>query len=342
MRPIILGPNQPAARPYSGGPGIRALRGEGSTAPDAPEDWVASTTTTAGSATTGLTVLPDGRTLRAAVEADPEGWLGAPHVARSGAETSLLVKILDTGERLFNHFHPDAAFARTHLGSDRGKTEAWFIAGTGGAPTATVWLGFSRDVTSEEVADWFERQAVDTMLDALNPVTVTAGDWVYVPAGTPHAIGAGITLVELQEPSDLSIVLEYAPFPSLNREQALLGLPAEVALRALPTARLAPDRLAALHGHTTETVGRKPLFPEEARAFFRAERIGVAGAVSLEAGFSVLVVLDGAGTLRWDGGEVSLARGVTAVVPHGAGATSLSGRCTVLRCEPPEAPAPQS
>jgi mannose-6-phosphate isomerase len=338
MRPIRLAPNQPSARPYLGGAGIRAFRGAGSTEPNSPEDFVASTTTVFGSDHVGLSVLPDGVTLRSAVEADPVGWLGAAHVRRFGTDTGLLVKLLHTGERLFNHVHPDATFAQAHLGSPHGKTEAWFIVSTGDAPSATVWLGFSRAVTVAELRDWYERQDASAMLAALNAVTVRAGDWVYVPAGTPHAIGAGVTLVELQEPTDLSLILEHAGFPALSASGALLGLDVESALQAVALAPVGSAAAEALRGRVTDA-GRSTLFPPAAREFFRAEHLVVdGGSETVEAGFGVLVVLDGGGTLRWgpgsDGGSVAIARGETFVVPHGAGRLEVTGAVRVLHAAP--------
>ncbi|GAA4160637.1 class I mannose-6-phosphate isomerase [Gryllotalpicola daejeonensis] len=353
MQPIRLGPNQPAARPYLGGAGIRAFRGEGSTAPDSPEDFVASTTTVFGDDHVGLSMLPDGRTLREAVASDPEGWLGAAHVSRFGAETGLLVKLLHTGQRLFNHVHPDDAFAQTRLGAPRGKTEAWFIVDTGEAPTATVWLGFAHEVAAAQLRDWFERQDAAAMLAAMTELTVRAGDWVYVPAGTPHAIGPGITLVELQQPTDLSLILEYAGFPALDRAGALLGLSPEVALAAVDTAPLGPENAAQLHGRVADA-GRSTLFPPAAQRFFRAEHLVVEGAAEIPAGFGVVVVLEGAGRLRWgggggaggggsaggggaDGADLAISRGETFVVPHGAGALEIAGQLRLIHAAPPAA-----
>lgn len=335
--PIRLGPNQPPSRPYRGGAGIRALRGEGATAAHSPEDWVASTTATHGDATLGVTILPDGRSLADAIAADPEMWLGAAHVARYGADTGVLVKILDTGERLFNHFHPDAQFAAAHLRASRGKTESWYITSTGDAPSATVWLGFTRDVTRAELTDWFERQDRDALLDALNPVTVVAGDWIHVPAGTPHAIGPGITLVELQEPTDLSIVLEYSAYP-MTREQALLGLPLETALDALPTDALSATQLDALHGHAEGVAGRSTLLPPEAAPFYRAEHITGDGIAAYDFGpeYAVLVVINGSGSLTAQGVKQAFTRGETFLVPYGAGPITLSGSFTALRFAPPQ------
>lgn len=326
--PILLGSNQPLARAYRGGAGIRELRGEGSTDEHTPEDFVASTTCTFGSDVVGLTRLPGRELLRDAIADAPEAWLGAEHVAKFGADTALLVKLLHTGERLFNHAHPDAAFAAEHFGVPRGKTESWIITATGEHATRDVWLGWNRDVTAEEVAEWFDRQDTDGMLAAMNHVEVRAGDVVHMPAGTPHSIGADIMLVELQEPVDLSIILEYAPFPALDRTAALLGLSRDTALRAVDTRRTYPDALLS-------RVTDGSFLPRAADPFYRAER--VRGGCVLEAGFSVVVVLEGSGTL---GGE-PVSRGATAVIPHGAGEVALGGDIVAIRCRPPK-PTPVS
>lgn len=336
MDPIRLTANQPTERPYLGGAGILALRGDGSTDDYTPEDFVASTTTVHGSDQVGLSVLPDGRTLRDAIISDPAAWLGDEHVRRFGADPSLLVKILSTGERLFNHVHPDAVFAREHLASPRGKTEAWLIVDTETATTATVWLGFRRDVEAAELREWFEHQDVEAMLDALNPVTVCPGDWLYVPAGTPHSIGTGITLVEIQEPSDLSLVLEYANFPTFDQQSALLGLDIDTALDAVNRQQTTSKRLRELHQHAPEGA-RVSLLPAESAAYFRADRLTITEPATIEPGFSVLVVIAGVGELTWADGMLPLQRGSTVVVPHGAGAIAVTGELRMIRCAPPAA-----
>src|SRR5262249_36649027 len=150
----------------------------------------------------------DGRLLRDAIEADPDAFLGPAHTARFGSDTALLVKLLDAGQRLPAHFHPDGAFAGSRLGLAHGKTEAWLIVETPD-DGASIWLGFRDDVEADVLMEWVERQSVNEMLGALNEVGVEGGDCVFVPAGLPHAIGEGIFLVELQEPADLSILMEW-------------------------------------------------------------------------------------------------------------------------------------
>src|SRR4051794_10795678 len=131
MRPVALPPN-PVRRFYEGGAGIAALRGEPFSGDRVPEDWVGSTTEAFGEPGVGPSNFADGTSLRDAIAADPEAWLGGAHVARWGADPILLVKLLDAGARLPVHAHPDGPFARRHLGTRFGKTEAWIVIGGGG------------------------------------------------------------------------------------------------------------------------------------------------------------------------------------------------------------------
>ena len=155
-------------------------------------------------------MLPDGQLLVDVIASAPDWWLGPQHVARFGPNPAILVKLLDAGQRLPLHAHPDRSFAAEHLGSPYGKTEAWVIVSA--EPDAVVHLGFSRDVSPSELADWVAGQKVTDMLSATNRIPVRAGDAVLCPAGVPHAIGAGILLIEVQEPTDFSVLLEWEGF----------------------------------------------------------------------------------------------------------------------------------
>jgi mannose-6-phosphate isomerase len=320
--PQLLGPNL-QRRGYRGGDRITNWRGL--PASTLPEDWIASTTTAFGSDGAGLTVLPDGRTLREAIAADPVGYLGPAHVAAFGDDPALLVKLLDAGERLPVHCHPDRAFARQHLDCAHGKTEAWVVMGA--SPGGCVYLGFRRDVSTDEVAAWVRSQDRNRLLGMLNVVPVRPGDAVLVPAGMPHAIGAGLFVAELQEPSDLSITLEWDGYPS--QRNRLLGLDLDQALACLDRTAWSPARLARLRGSDGG------LLPETADPFFRAELLHAR--VELEPAFAVMLVLDGQGSLSTPAGRVELRRGATVLVPYGAGPATLHGRLDVLRCLPPQA-----
>jgi mannose-6-phosphate isomerase len=340
LAPLALEANQPTARPYRGGAGIARFRGTADPAASAdpfmPEDFVASTTAVHGSADMGLTTLPDGRLLRDAIAADPLGFLGPQHVERFGADPALLVKLLHTGERLFVHAHPDDDFARAVLHEAHGKTEAWIVVeAENDEQSADAWLGFTRDVTPDELARWYATQDAAAMLATMHRVALRPGDTLFVPAALPHAIGPGLTLVELQQPVDLSLILEYASFPGLSADTALLGLSLDETLPALRATALSEDELARLRGSMSAAdapTGR--LFPREADPFFAADRLRPGSGVQLSPTFSILVVTEGSGTLTWSGGSLELTHGATLLIPHGAGTTTLDGELTEIRARP--------
>lgn len=334
MKPIRLDANQPRHF-YRGGSAIARFRGVSSSDEYTPEDWIGSTTAMFGRARDGLSRLPDGRLLRDAVAEDPEAWLGSDHVACFGTDSALLVKLLDVGERLPVHCHPSRAFANRHLGCAHGKTEAWIVLGVSGE-NAVVYLGFHDEVGVDTLGELVASQDRATLLDALNVIHVQPGDTVLVPAGVPHAIGAGVFIIELQEPSDLSVMLERAGFDFGGSSVVDLGLGDQLALACVDRTSWSAEQLARVHRrHGSEVSAGVSLLPPEADPFFRADRWQLTRTESLEPGFAVLVVVAGSGALRAAGTEFSLARGATILVPYGAGRTVLAGDLDLIRCRPP-------
>jgi mannose-6-phosphate isomerase len=319
MRPIVLVPNLPETF-YAGSGRLGAFRR--ADLPNRPEDWLASTTSRYGHPDAGLTVLPDDTTLLDAITADPSAWLG-----RRAPDTGLLVKLLDTGQRLPLHVHPDREFAHSHLASRYGKTEAWLILDA--EPDAFVHIGFSRDVSGAELLRWVTEQDIAAMLDATNRVPVRTGDAVLCPAGTPHAIGAGILLLELQEPTDFSIMLETAGFP-ITPGDASLGLPLETALSCV--SRSATDD-SVLVGWRTPA--NDSLLAQDAATFFDAR---AAEPGDMVRGYAVLVVTDGSGTLAGDWEPVPVERGTVVVLPFAAGTAVINGNARGVICRGRPAP----
>ncbi|GAA4529868.1 class I mannose-6-phosphate isomerase [Amycolatopsis samaneae] len=336
LEPIRLPANQPPQF-YRGGDAIAALRGQSnSDSKFGPEDWVGSATTMFGQETNGLTKLPSGVWLRDAVRENPVAWLGAKHVEALGDSTGLLVKLLDAGQRLPVHFHPSDAFAQRHFDSHFGKTEAWIVVGTYG-DDPRVYPGFKETVSKQTVAEWTREQDAPSMLGALNSIPVTAGDTVYIPAGLPHAIGEGVFVVELQQPTDFSLTLEWRDFLAAP-EKGHLGLGFDTAIETLDTSGWDADRLKTIVKHTAAAQeSTVDLLADGSDAFFRADRLHPsATTLSLDPSFAVLVVMEGSGVLRTEhGGEYPLRKGETYVVPHDAGQSIVDGELTIIRCRPP-------
>lgn len=329
MTIVVLPSNRPAARFYRGGRRITDLRGETPAGEYEPEDWVGSVTPVNGEAPAGQTVLADGSLLADAIAADPQWWLGAEHTAAFGADPMLLVKLLDAGQRLPVHAHPDGAWAAAHLGAAHGKTEAWYILAPG-----EVHLALARDLARAELDGIVERQDTAAMLRAMHRLEVAPGDVVHVPAGVLHAIGEGILLVELQEPEDLSILVEWDGFAIDGPAKGHLGVGFETALGAVErTARSRHDVAALVH----RAGGGGSLLPADADRFFRLEHVRVDGTAALDPGFAIAVVIDGeleaAG--KQGGASTRLVRGSTAVLPHAAGSVRARGLADVLVCRPP-------
>jgi mannose-6-phosphate isomerase len=326
--PIKLPANQPP-RFYRGGAAIAALRG-GPAAEYGPEDWVASCTTLFGEVSAGLSTLPDGKWLRDAIRADPEPWLGPD----AGTEPALLVKLLDAGQRLPVHCHPSNDFARQHLSSHYGKTEAWIVVGTTGSEP-TVHIGFQEDQDEGRIADWVTRQDTDAMLNALNATTVSPGDTVFVPAGVPHAIGEGVFIVELQQPTDLSVMLEWTGFMD-SEEGGHLGIGYPSALGVVDRSGW-KQRLNSIV-HRSHQIGQvHDLFGVLAKDFFRAQRLAITTGARFNPDYAVLVVLGGTGELTTEDGEkLALGKGDTVVIPYAAGSTTIDGELTAIRCMPPQ------
>ena len=156
----------------------------------------------------GLTMLPDGRLLRDAIAADPEGFLGPEHVAAFGPDPGVLVKLLDAGERLPVHLHPDRDFARGTSARRTGKSEAWLVL-RGRRPSPRL----SRRGRRRHVCATGSRGRTATaMLAALERDRGRPRRLRLRAGRTPHAIGEGVFIVEVQEPSDLGVMLEWHGF----------------------------------------------------------------------------------------------------------------------------------
>jgi mannose-6-phosphate isomerase len=146
-----------------------------------------------------------------------------------GEEVPLLAKYLFTGERLSIQVHPNDAQARAR-GLRRGKAECWYILDA--QPDATLGLGLNRSVSSDELRASALDGSIEELMD-WRPVR--AGDFFFVPPGTIHAIGGGISLLEFQQNSDVTYRLyDYGRPRELHLDDAV----------AVARAQPYPDALA--------------------------------------------------------------------------------------------------
>ncbi|NJC24476.1 mannose-6-phosphate isomerase [Arthrobacter pigmenti] len=322
MEPILLPSNQPPSRFYQGGTRISEFRAETPSPPNTPEDWVASTTSVRGDSPVGMTRLADGRLLAEAISADPSAWLGPSHVDKYSEDTMLLVKLLDAGQRLPVHAHPDGEFASRHVSAAHGKAEAWYILSPG-----TVHLALTRSVSLDELQALVTTQDSAGMLGLMHEIPVEAGDCVFVPHGVLHSIGAGILLAEVQEPEDLSILLEWKGFDLDGQKDGHLGLGFDLALSAVEVQGRTDAEVEALVRRRVSDGGA---LPKEADAYFRLDRI--THRREFPAGFSIVIVLGDDAQLTLASGAVhALAAGSTTLVPFEAGSFWIDGSALLAR-----------
>ncbi|MBE6387888.1 MAG: hypothetical protein E7045_07505 [Lentisphaerae bacterium] len=241
MMPIYpFAPNR-VLRLYLGGYGIDQLCGK-TPAEDTrfPENWIASVIEGNGRAYHspghGISkILIDGTPVDFPqfLRDHAEMMLGPAHAAKFGPVPGVLVKFLDSAEQLPLQMHPTRADAKKYLHSDYGKTEAWIVLSTrkinGREPYLLV--GFN-DKLDRGLFTWecLDGKFVkgETML---NKLYVSPGDVIIIRGGLPHAIGPGVTMVEIMEPSDWVIVPEInCCGVQLNEKQRFMGIDPEIAV----------------------------------------------------------------------------------------------------------------
>jgi mannose-6-phosphate isomerase len=135
---------------------------------------------------------------------------------RPPTDPSLLIKLLFTSQPLSIQVHPDDAFAHS-IGLPRGKSEVWYVLSA--TPEAKVALGLKQRVIPQQLSTAIDDGSV---ADLVEWKTVSPGDIIYVPAGTIHAIGAGLVIAELQQRSNATFRLfDYARPRELHVERAI-------------------------------------------------------------------------------------------------------------------------
>ena len=277
----------------------------------------------------------DDTLLSAAIAADPIGWLGDEVSSRYGGQTPLLIKLLDAADNLSVQVHP--ADGDPALGIDEsGKPEAWIILDA--KPGAGLYLGFRDGITREDVAQCL--QSGGALDDLMNFVPVSTGDAFVIAAGTVHAIGGGVTLVEPQfvSPGRRGITYRFWDWnrrydaqgrrdPTGNPRELHLERSLEVTAWGVPGGPSFVERCRS----------KSTLLPSEAGEltrervidcpWFVTERWTGTGKMPAPVPGTLigLTAVSGQATIRAEGHELSLRRGQSAVIPAAAKGVDIFG-----------------
>ncbi len=214
---LELPPNR-VRRNYRGGRILDALEGKAATSDgDRPENWLCSLTEAINP---GMTPIPEEGfsrvvvngheyILRDLVASAPEHYLGPRHYRLRGLQTGFLAKLLDSSMRLHLQAHPTRGFARRELGKPWGKLECYVILSVRPGIEPYIYLGFQHPPAPEEWLRIVTEQDIDAMLACFERIPVRRDEVWYVPGGLPHALGEGLTVLEVMEPSDLVVRCEF-------------------------------------------------------------------------------------------------------------------------------------
>jgi len=279
---------------------------------------------------------PDGTGLDELLRASPEAWDCLAGEA-CPPPFPLLIKLLHARDKLSVQAHPDDAYAKEHEQGASGKTEAWVILSA--EPGATIVYGFKPGTDVGALREKLRGQTVMTAEHAaelagrLNTVFVQSGEVYYLPAGTVHALGAGVMVYEIQQASGVTYRLwDYMRRDALGNLRELHLAKALDVLRGTDG-----EPLESLPGVTLPAgTGNRTLYIADEH--FALERLSVRGRMADAADgrrFRAFTAL-GEGTLSWDdarsgAGSLPLSAGSTVFVPACVRDVTLSGTFDVLK-----------
>lgn len=168
----------------------------------------------------------------------PIGEIWFERADTTAPNPSLLLKLLFTSQPLSIQVHPDDAYAHS-IGLRHGKTEAWYVLRAD--PGSKIALGLKERLTSQQL-----HEAIDngSILDLVRWQIVSADETIFVPAGTIHAIGAGVVIAEIQQRSDTTFRLfDFGRQRELHKEKATAVAVAAPAGNPVAPSRLSDQRL---------------------------------------------------------------------------------------------------
>jgi mannose-6-phosphate isomerase len=235
----------------------------------------------------------------------------------------LLVKFLDANDRLSVQVHPNDDQAKRYASNENGKTEAWLVVDA--EPGSRLYAGLKERVTAEALRAASQDGTVESLLHSFE---VTPGECVFIPAGTVHAIGAGILLAEIQQMSNITFRLYDWGWKDANGKPRQLHLEESLACTAFdrgPVEPVEPKRSEHRSGVTDDLVSC-PYFVMRRHILERDYKL------PKEDRFRILMNVKGNGDIACEDTAMRFALGRTVLVPASSPDVTIHpiGEMTVL------------
>ncbi|ASS68880.1 MULTISPECIES: type I phosphomannose isomerase catalytic subunit [unclassified Paenibacillus] len=248
-------------------------------------------------------------------------WFGSKGFSEKNGRFPLLIKLLDCNDDLSVQVHPTDSYGRLPAG-ELGKTEMWYILDA--KPDAKIIYGLKEGIDRAGL-----QQAIDEdrVMDALQEVTVKAGDAFYIPAGTVHALCAGVVVAEIQQNSDTTYRLYDYKRPGLDGQ--LRELHVEDSLNVIAYEGAGATRMSTEDAQPGSwlTIAESP--------YFLVDKGVVRGSWQLPVSadsFVILVIAEGQGSIAWGEGQSQAVKaGECFLLPATLGSCELDGEMTVIR-----------
>ncbi|MEX0983035.1 MAG: hypothetical protein WDZ47_13210 [Bacteroidales bacterium] len=352
---LFLAPNR-VWRTYPGGMKLDQMEGA-SDPKDAhfPEDWIGSTTRAINKGREHLTeeglskvkLKEQAITLKSLFEQEPHALLGREHYKKYGANTQFLLKFLDSAIRLHIQCHPTIPFAKKYLNSNSGKTEAYVILGIRDEiKNPYIYLGFQHPPDREDFKRYIETQDEKAILSCFDKIHVQPGDVFIVPGGMPHAIGEGVFMIEIMEPTDLAVRIEFerggyvlpeaSRFMNRGIDFALSMFSFETSpVEQIKEKYFCDPRILEKQGRSTEYI----LIDKQQTPCFRVHRFDIRD--SFEKGsntFYIGIVSKGSGIVHINDQSYTLSQGMKFFIPYQTGSIKFESEAgmEIIATFPPE------
>ena len=258
-----------------------------------------------------------GWTLRQLIESFPNEIVGRD---TPNERFPLLLKYLDCQRVLSVQVHPDDTYGATMPVPDRGKTEAWYVIDA--EPDAKLYAGLKSGVDKKTLESAIENGETESCLHVLSP---KAGDCVFIPAGTVHALGAGLMVAEIQQASDCTFRL--FDWDRVDKDGQPRQLHVKQALEVIDFERGPVEFVSCAKSLTNE-----PRVLVDCDKFTLREFAAVGSFMLEDHQLSIITVPRGNAIAKTGKGEFKLGKGQTILVPAACPAVSieLSSDTTVL------------